>query len=215
MTQTIEQRVPFTCTLDCGSRCELVAVVRDGQIARIDTPVGRVDTSQHPRLVPCTRGRAHRRLQSAKDRVLYPLKRTGPRGSNKFQRISWDEALDMVAANLEQTRSVWGAQAILHATGAGSIAGRGLHGAAASRRFFSYWDSVSATVGNQSNHCASIAATWMLGEVISGSDRANLLNSRLILLWGMNPAENRMGPNTEYFIGQARDRIAHLAGIIE
>ena len=43
--------------------------------------------------------------------------------------------------------------------------------------------------GNESNHCAAMAAEWMLGEQVAGSDRATLLSSRLIILWGMNPAE--------------------------
>jgi anaerobic selenocysteine-containing dehydrogenase len=45
----------------------------------------------------------------------------------------------------------------------------------------------------------------MLGEVIPASDRATLLDSRLIIMWGLNPAENHMGPNTSYFIRRARD----------
>lgn len=103
-----------------------------------------------------------------------------------------------------------GPQAVLHASGAGAISGRGFSGAAASARFFSHWGAVTETTGNMSNHCASIAAEWMLGERVPGSDRATLLDARLILLWGMNPAETHMGPNTTHFLAQARDRGATL-----
>ena len=205
-----EQRIPFTCTLDCGSRCELVASVRDGEILRIDTPAGRPDTINQPRLIPCARGRARDRARKAADRLLYPMQCVGPKGSGQFERISWKEALDRIAAKLSNVQARYGSQAVLHASGAGSISGRGFNGATASTRFFSFWGAVTGTKGGMSNHCAQIAAEWMLGNQIPGSDRASLLDSRLIILWGTNPAELHMGPNTAHFIAHARDRGARV-----
>ena len=204
------ERIPITCTLDCGARCELVAVVRDGKLARIDSPRGQPDTPERPRFVPCARGRAHRRMLSVSQRVLHPLRRTGPRGGGEFEQISWENALDEVAGHLVETRARHGSAAVLHGTGAGSVSGRGFSGASASRRFFSYWAPVTQTVGNASFHCAEIAARWMLGGIVPASDRATLLASRQIILWGMNPAETRMGPNTAHFVAEARDRGARV-----
>ncbi len=204
------RRIPFTCTLDCGTRCELVACVADGRLVRIDTPHARDDSVQFPRLIPCVRGRAHRRAHNAADRVLQPLRRSGPRGSGSFEPMSWDDALDELAERLVQARDKQGPLSILHATGAGSISGRGLNGADASRRFFSHWGPVTEIAGNMSVHCVTMAQQWMLGSHLPGSDRATLLDSRLILLWGMNPAENQMGPNTAHFIAEARDRGARV-----
>ena len=62
-------RIPFTCTIDCAGRCELVACVRDGRLERIDTPEDWPDTDDMPRLVPCVRGRAQGRLLSVRERV--------------------------------------------------------------------------------------------------------------------------------------------------
>lgn len=196
-----EQRIPFTCMLDCGSRCELVAVVRDGELIRVDTPPGRPDTPERPRLIPCTRGRAQGRARSAPTRVLYPHRKRG----SDFARISWDEALDEAAERLNRARARYGTQAVLHASGAGAMSGRGFSGAAASRRFFQHWGAVSETAGNMSNHGVSIAAQWMLGRRLPGSDRATLRDSRLIVLWGHNPAETHHGPNTAHFIASARE----------
>ncbi|NLE45327.1 MAG: molybdopterin-dependent oxidoreductase [Chloroflexi bacterium] len=204
------ERIPFTCTLDCGSRCELVACVREGRVLRVDTPADRPDTVTRPRLIPCARGRAQRRLLDIPERVKYPLRRTGPRGTGQFEVIEWDEALDTVASHLNEMRTAYGSESVLHAVGAGSITGRGFHGASAARRFFSYWGPVSEASGNESNHCAEMAAQWMLGGVVPGSDRATLLDARLIILWAMNPAETHMGPNTEYYITLARDRGARV-----
>jgi anaerobic dimethyl sulfoxide reductase subunit A len=204
------QTIPFTCTFDCGSRCELVAHVRDGNVVRVDTPPGRPDTFDRPRLIPCARGRSQGRARSAPERLLYPLRRTGPRGAGQFRRITWQEALDEIAEQLRNVEERYGTEAVLHASGAGSQSGRGFSGAAASHRFFAHWGPVTAVSGNMSNHCASIAARWMLGGLISGSDRATLCDSRLIILWGNNPAETHMGPNTAHFIAQARDRGARV-----
>jgi anaerobic dimethyl sulfoxide reductase subunit A len=212
MSQSPNQltRVPFTCTLDCGSRCELVACVEAGRLRRLDTPPGRADSTRQPRLVPCVRGRAHRRLLDAPERLRHPLRRTGQRGSGDFAPVSWDEALDEFARRLTDLRARHGPQALLHATGAGSVGGRGFSGAAAANRFFSHWGPVTATSGNASFHCAQIAAEWMLGGPVSASDRATLLDARLIILWGMNPAETWMCPNTAHLIGQARERGARV-----
>ena len=160
------KQIPFTCTLDCGSRCELVACVEDGQVVRIDTPSGREDSVQFPRLIPCVRGRAHRRILNAPDRVLSPLVRTGARGAGEWRHVSWDTALDLVAERLSDALTTHGPASILHATGAGSISGRGLSGEAASQRFFSYWAPVtemSEYVGANDH-----GAAWMLGRRLPG-----------------------------------------------
>ena len=116
------ERISFTCTYDCGGRCELVACVQDGRLVRIDTPPGRPDTPEKPRLVPCLRGRARRRLQESRERVLKPLRRVGPRGSDQFEEMAWDDALDEVAERLTDIRDRCGHAAILNITGYGSLA---------------------------------------------------------------------------------------------
>jgi anaerobic dimethyl sulfoxide reductase subunit A len=204
------QQIPFTCTLDCGSRCELVAHVRDGIVVRVDAPPGRADSIARPRLIPCARGRSQGRARDASQRVLFPLRRTGPKGSGQFQRIEWREALDEIADRLCGLKERYGTAALLHATGAGSVSGRGFSGAAASDRFFSHWGPVTDMTGGMSYHCAATAADWMFGQAVPGSDRAVLLDSRLIVLWGMNPAETHMGPNTAHFLALARDRGARV-----
>jgi anaerobic dimethyl sulfoxide reductase subunit A len=199
------ERIPFTCSIDCAARCELVAVVRDGQILRIDTPPGQVDTDEQPRLVPCLRGRGQRRLLTSPERLLHPLQRVGPRGAGEFRRISWEQALDEVAERLADVAALHGHQAVMSLIGAGSLGGRGFSGREAARRFFSHWGPITGTNGHMSAWCANIANQWMLGGVRNAIPVPHLLDSRLILLWGMNPAENRHGANLAYYIAQARD----------
>jgi len=134
----------------------------------------------------------------------------GPRGSGQFEEITWDEALDEVAGHLQRIRAEYGSEAILQAFGDGSVLGRGFSGDNSSIRFFSYWAPVTVGIGGMSFHCVTVATNWMLGEVVQSSDRATLLDSRLIILWGNNPAETRLVPNTSHFIAEARDRGARV-----
>ncbi len=203
--------VPFTCTFDCGSRCELEAHVENGVLLKIDTPSGRPDAYCLPRLIPCARGRALKRTLDAPQRLRVPLRLAGKKGfgqsvSRQFREVSWGEALDEVASRLEDVKRKHGTEAVLHAVGAGSQMGRGFSGASASSRFFSFWGSVTEASGNESFYCTEMVSNWMFGCLPDGSDRMTLLDSKLIIMWAMNPAENRMGPNTDYFVAKARDR---------
>jgi anaerobic dimethyl sulfoxide reductase subunit A len=205
-TDTTMERIPFTCTLDCAAHCELVACVQDGRLIRIDASTDKADTTELPRLVPCLKGRGQGRLLSASERVLTPLRRVGPRGSDDFEEVTWDEALDYVADRLTETRDLHGAEAVLHLAGAGSLGGRGFSGAAASGRFFSHWGSATGTAGHMSAWCNNLVNGWMTGGTDDAIDVSALFESKLIILWGMNPAENRHGVNLAHFIAQARDR---------
>ena len=203
-TATLE-RIPFTCTSDCGGHCELVACVQDGQLVRIDTPPNRPDTDELPRLIPCIRGRAHRRLLSSQDRLRHPLRRVGARGSGEFERVSWDAALDEVAERLTALKREHGPEALLHIGSSGSLGGRGISGASTSRRFFSFWGGVTGTYGHMSAWCEIQGTNWTLGRSRLFVRTEALRESRLILLWGCNPAELRRGVNLAYGISRARD----------
>src|SRR4030066_47584 len=54
------------------------------------------------------RGRAYRKRQYPPDRLMHPLKRVGKRGEGKFERISWDEALDRIASEFERVKRIHG-----------------------------------------------------------------------------------------------------------
>ena len=112
LIQKPTQHVPFTCTLDCGSRCELVATVRDGEVLRIDTPAGRQDTINRPRLIPCARGRSQGRARTASERLLYPMRRNGSKDSAQLQRITWEEALDEIAEKLRGVKARYGTESV-------------------------------------------------------------------------------------------------------
>src|SRR5262245_19267951 len=84
---------PSVCPLDCPDRCALDVTVDNGRVTNIDGS----DRSEYTDGYICAKVRGFTKRQYSPDRVLHPMKRTGPKGSGKFERISWDEALRLIA----------------------------------------------------------------------------------------------------------------------
>ncbi len=100
----------------CGGCCLLKVHVKDGVITRIDT-----DDGEESQYRTCTKGRAYRQRVYALDRLKYPMKRVGDRDEGKFERISWDEALDTVARKLTRVKEAYGPAAILAKWSGGNL----------------------------------------------------------------------------------------------
>ena len=92
--------VPVACNTNCGGRCRVLAHVRNGVVIRISTEGG-ADRSESPQLRACLKGRAIHERFNRPGRLKYPMKRVGARGEGRFERVSWDEAIDLIASNLK------------------------------------------------------------------------------------------------------------------
>ncbi len=194
------QLVPTGCPHDCGGKCVLVAHVRDGVIERITS-----DEGDDPQLRACQRGRAYRQRVYHPDRLKYPLRRTGPRGSGQFTRISWDEALDTVARELLRVKEHYGPEAVLCATGPGSLTHLHRTPLVASR-FFHMWGGATKLRGARSFQAIIDATNATYGVEAACHDIEDIYNSRLALLWSWNSAETGYGTNTTWHLRQARER---------
>ena len=98
-----------TCPHDCPSACALDIEVIDGR------SIGRVRGSKlqtYTAGVVCAKVARYAERIHHPDRLLYPMRRTGPKGSGQFARISWDEALDEIAARFDQAEREFGAQSV-------------------------------------------------------------------------------------------------------
>lgn len=118
-----EQIQTIGCYHNCGGRCILGAVVKDGTVVRIvpdPTPKTEEDLDTTPRAVPCLRGRSQIRRVYAPERLKYPMKRVGKRGEGKFERISWDEALDTIADQMKRIKEEYGNEAFYFQYASGS-----------------------------------------------------------------------------------------------
>ena len=93
------EKVPGMCQL-CSTVCGTIAHVKDGRVIKIDG--NPKDPNSRGKL--CARGQAGLNHQYHPERLLYPLKRVGPRGAGRWRRISWDEAYDELAQRLNDCR---------------------------------------------------------------------------------------------------------------
>lgn len=80
------------CPAGCGVNIHLV----DGKIERL------VPLKDHPLGIVCPRGIRAREIVYSEDRILYPQRRIGSRGQGQFERISWDEAYDLIVEELQR-----------------------------------------------------------------------------------------------------------------
>jgi len=102
--------VRSTCSPNCTGACGFLAHVSDGRITTLIQSADYPDKEYNPR--GCLRGLSMMNLIYGKDRLKYPLIRTGERGSGKFRRASWDEALDYAAGKLKEIMNKHGSEAV-------------------------------------------------------------------------------------------------------
>jgi anaerobic selenocysteine-containing dehydrogenase len=177
------ERIPGFCAL-CVSRCGSVAVVENGRFVSLEP-----DPSHPTGKALCAKGRAAPELVYHQDRLLYPLKRTRPKGDADpgWQRISWDEALDLTAAKLRQTASQYGPESVVFASASPSTS-------AASDSLD--WIERLMHVFGSPNECLSMelcgwgrygATSYTYGVPAPGMYMPDIENAGCILFWGYNP----------------------------
>ena len=198
--------VPTGCCHDCGGRCVLKAHVKGGKIIRIET-----DDGAAPQIRACLRGRAYRQRVYSPDRLEYPLRRVGERGEGRFERISWDEALDVVASELRRIKQSYGNASILLAGGAGNQGM--LHGPIPVGALLQAFGGFTRTWASPSYEGALFASMATYGTIRTGNSREDLLNSRFIVLWGWNPANTIWDPETSLVLAKAREKGIRIAAV--
>ena len=191
-----------TSAFDCGGRCPLRFHVKDGKIIRIETDDYEVEDEQ---LRACLRCRALRQYIYHQDRLKYPLKRDGPKGSGKFKRITWEEALTEIAEKLKEIKEKYGNSSIFLATG-GGYQGALHDGMFAMIRLFTQFGGFSTHYGNVSSEGAVYATQTQYTSPFVGHSRMDLLNSKLIIMWGWDPARMISGSDTIYNLIKAKEK---------
>ena len=181
-----EKVVMTACQGHCLSACLLKLHVKDGMVTRIET-----DDGQEPQYRACAKGRAFRQLVYDPDRLKFPLRRTGERGEGKFERISWDEALDVIASRIKSVKETYGAGANILLCSAGDLGW--LHNGGLVERVLVRTGGYTGVLGTVSCEGTWYASMATYGATYSKScnSRESLLKSRLIILWGWNPAVAR------------------------
>ncbi len=199
-----ETVVTTTCGHNCGGRCVVNAHVRDGRIVHISTDARRWNP-EHPPLPACARGVGQIERTYHPDRLKYPMRRSGPRGSGQYERITWDEALDTVAREMLRIRQTYGNAAILDASRTGSQSM--LHGRVAAQRFLHMFGGCTELWSNMSAEAEVFAVRITYGEndyKSAGREPTDFVNSKLILMWGWSPGDGTFGTGTMQYLKHAR-----------
>lgn len=173
------------CTVNCTSRCHLKGHVQGGKIVAV-TPGLLPGRDDYPNA--CLRGMSYaQRLQDPKERVLYPMKRVGERGEGKFEQITWDEAYDIIAEKLTETKENYGTQAASFFTMSGNLAK--LAWESTTRLGACFGGTTYITEGLMGDHGASMGMRLVFGQERGGHDTRDYLNSKLVIIWGRNLAD--------------------------
>jgi anaerobic dimethyl sulfoxide reductase subunit A len=193
-----------TCAHDCGvnsGKCLLKFHVKNGEIIRVET-----DDGDEPQLRACARGRASRQRVYAPDRLKYPMKRVGERGEGKFERISWDEALDKIAYEMKRIKELYGPGAFINLqyAGIGGLGGFGLG------RLLNMFGGQLGHWGGASAEASLWAGAATYGTRAAGFMAADISKARLIIMWAWNPAINLFESNTPFCLAKAKESGARI-----
>lgn len=205
-----EERIVWgACSVNCGSRCALRSHVRDDEVVWVETDNTGADIYGDHQVRACLRGRSIRRRINHPDRLNYPMKRVGKRGEGKFVRISWEEALDTIADNLKRIVKEYGNEAVYINYSSGIVGGnitRSSPYASLVARLMNCYGGFLSHYGTYSTAQISCAMPYTYGSN-DGNSTSDIENSKLVVMFGNNPAETRMsGGGITYYLEQARER---------
>ncbi len=210
------ETVVTSCAHNCGSRHMLVAHKKGDVIVRLSTDNGTyqgdaygTDTEEMPQVRACLRGRSYRARLYSPERLLYPMKRAGKRGEGKFQRISWDQALAEIAEKMITLKQAYGPTALLDQSYAGASYGvlhksdqiEGLLG-----RFLGMFGCRTSSWSVPSYQGTTFSSRMTFGTIEDGNEDDAFAHTKLMIMWGWNPAYTFHGGNTFYYMRMAKQR---------
>ena len=181
-----ETRTPAFCAIDCPGRCPLELHLRDGELARV---------SANKAAPACHRGLSMRAWANSPNRLMWPLRRVGPRGSAQFERVTWDEALDEIADRLARIRREHGSESIYLAY----TTGQSCTTADPFERLMNCFGGFLDHFNNYSNPQINAMVRSMYGPGAlypGGSELDAAADARLVLAFGASPAETGTGRAT-------------------
>lgn len=195
--------IPTMGRNNCGGRCVIRAHVKDGVITKITTETQK-EAGDRPALTACMRGLHYHETFLREDRLKYPMKRVGERGSGKFERISWDEAVDIIAKEWIRIRDTYGvgSRYVNYATGISAL----LRGNSLAKRLLALDGGYLDSYNSYSTACVSYATPYMYGTAQTGNSMETWLDSNFILLWGHNPSETQFDSETMYYLRKAKQK---------
>ncbi|KJS21082.1 MAG: DMSO reductase [Clostridiaceae bacterium BRH_c20a] len=199
--------IPTTGPNNCGGRCVIKAHVKDNVIMRISTDT-ETDDPRNPQIRACVRGRSYRKYFLSPDRLKYPMKRVGKRGEGKFERITWEEAVETIASEIKRIGKEYGpgSRYVNYAWGYNAQ----IHPMNLSKRLLALDGGYLQFYNTYSTAATSFATPYTYGTASTGNTPDDWVNSKLLILWGFNPAETIHGSQTMYRLRQAKEAGAKI-----
>ena len=178
-----EDVVRVACPHDCPDTCGMLVTVKDGVALKIQGDPSMPFTDG----TLCTKVAHYLERTYAPDRLLHPMRRIGKKGEGKFERITWDQALDEIAVRLKSLAAE-NPETILPCSYAGTMGM--VQYSSMDRRFF---HRLGATLLDRT--LCSTAGKSGLRATLGGSvgmDPERFDEAKLILLWGANPVVSNL-----------------------
>lgn len=198
------------CSVNCGQHyCGFDVTVRNERVVKVE-PADFPDP-RYRRI--CLKGISYVQMIAHPDRLLHPLKRVGPRGGGDWQPITWERALDEIAAKTRAITGRHGTRSLMFMPYSGQLSA--LNGMSGAYLRLASVLGASATdpsqFGLDSAVPSGIAETFGSGTGYQANAYEDLINTRLVLIWGANPVYSAM--NWWPFFLEARRAGARLVTI--
>ena len=186
---------------NCGGNCKLESIVQEGCVLYLSS--AQPDPEDPLHLRACPRGRGYRHTFLTSRRLRYPMKRRAERGAGKFQRITWDEVAKEVADKMDETLRLYGpaSRYVIYGTGTCTVT-RADH---CIKRLLNLQGGFLAHYNSYSSACTNYITPYVLGDLRSAGHVSDVLNSKLIIMWGHNTAETIVGPFRNYYLMKAKE----------
>jgi len=168
------------CPRNCYSTCSFRVQVENNTISRIFPYPGNLATPEGP----CIKGLSYIERTHSSDRIIHPLRRTS---SGRFEKITADDALDIISDKLSRLKDLYGPESILWYRGSGMS---GLVNDIGS----SFWKSFGGATTTYGNLCwpAGLEAVRLTLGQVKHNVPWDLENAKTIIIWGKNPAETNI-----------------------
>ena len=192
---------------NCGGNCKLEVWVAEGCVLDLTA-----DTNLNGlQLRACPRGRGYRRTFLTGRRLRYPMRRRADRGEGKFERITYEEAAREIAEKMKETLEQYGpgSRYPIYSTGVCTMMSPTL----LVRRLMALQGGYLTYYNSYSSAQANYISKYVVGTEKTASHPMDVLDSRLILIWGNNTAETIIGPFRNYFLAKAREKGIRIIAI--
>jgi anaerobic selenocysteine-containing dehydrogenase len=172
------------CPLDCPDQCGLLLHKEDGKVVKVE------GDPEHP----VTKGNICNKVRNMAERIYdenrlkYPMKRVGAKGEGKFERISWDEAIETITSKWKTLIQTEGPESILPYSFYGNM---GLLNAEGMDRRFFHRMGASQLERSICNSAGSVGYRYTMGGSY-GIDPEETIHSKLIIFWGINAVSTNM-----------------------